>query len=141
VSILSEDGTVVESFGVLAGDETARTELPLPRSTASIVIERDRRAIRAASDLIAALDPAAAGSLQAPPPPRVDLALEELIAQAEAGIGRPIAEMSRAQKQRLVRFLDDHGAFRLRRSVETVADILGVSRFTVYNYLDSVRQP
>jgi predicted transcriptional regulator YheO len=48
--------------------------------------------------------------------------------------------MSRAEKQQVVRFLDGRGAFALRKSVETVADALGVSRFTVYNYLDSSRQ-
>jgi predicted transcriptional regulator YheO len=31
------------------------------------------------------------------------------------------------------------GAFMLRRSVEDVADALGVSRITVYNYLNAMR--
>jgi predicted transcriptional regulator YheO len=34
--------------------------------------------------------------------------------------------------------LDDLGAFTLRKGVEDVADALGVSRFTVYNYLHAV---
>ena len=34
-----------------------------------------------------------------------------------------------------MRLLDERGAFRLRKAVEDVADALGVSRFTVYNYL------
>jgi predicted transcriptional regulator YheO len=55
-------------------------------------------------------------------------------------VGQPLAEMSRAGKQQVVRFLDERGAFALRKSVETVADALGVSRFTVYNYLDSSRK-
>ena len=33
--------------------------------------------------------------------------------------------------------LDERGAFTLRKAVEDVADALGVSRFTVYNYLNS----
>ena len=33
--------------------------------------------------------------------------------------------------------LDERGAFQLRKSVEEVADALGVSRFTVYNYLNA----
>ncbi len=69
----------------------------------------------------------------------LDEALDQLIAQGEAHIGRPLGEMSRTEKQILVRFLDDRGAFSLRKSVERVADILEVSRFTVYNYLDAVR--
>jgi predicted transcriptional regulator YheO len=47
--------------------------------------------------------------------------------------------MSRREKQQLVRFLDERGAFALRKAVERVADFLGVSRFTVYNYLESAR--
>ena len=58
---------------------------------------------------------------------------------AEAWIGRPVGEMNRLDKQRLVKFLDERGAFSLRKSVEAVAAMLGVSRFTVYNYLDASR--
>ena len=39
--------------------------------------------------------------------------------------------------QAAVRRLDARGAFQLRRAVEEVADALGVSRFTVYNYLNA----
>jgi predicted transcriptional regulator YheO len=45
--------------------------------------------------------------------------------------------MSREHKQLAVRMLDDRGAFALRRSVESVADAMGVSRFTIYNYLNA----
>jgi uncharacterized protein YqgV (UPF0045/DUF77 family) len=71
--------------------------------------------------------------------PHVGRALEQLIAAAEGRVGRPVAEMSRAEKQQVVRFLDQRGAFELKRAVETVADVLGVSRFTVYNYLEAIR--
>ena len=47
--------------------------------------------------------------------------------------------MSRGDKQQLVRYLDERGAFALRKAVERVAATLGVSRFTVYNYLDAAR--
>jgi len=33
--------------------------------------------------------------------------------------------------------LDERGAFAFRRSVESVADLMGVSRFTIYNYLNA----
>jgi uncharacterized protein YqgV (UPF0045/DUF77 family) len=73
--------------------------------------------------------------------PHVGRALGQLIVAAEGQIGRPIGKMTRAQKQHVVQFLHEQGAFELRRSVETVADLLGVSRFTVYNYLDASRDP
>ncbi|MFM7963760.1 MAG: helix-turn-helix domain-containing protein, partial [Actinomycetota bacterium] len=48
--------------------------------------------------------------------------------------------LSRAEKQRAIRLLDERGAFILRRAVEDVADAMGVSRITVYNYLNSLHR-
>lgn len=70
----------------------------------------------------------------------LDGALERLVHRAEQVIGCPIAAMSREQKQHAVRLLDEAGAFALRHGVEDVADRLGVSRFTVYNYLNARRR-
>lgn len=69
--------------------------------------------------------------------PGVHGALERMIAAVEAELGGPLAELSREDKQRAVRLLDSRGAFQLRKAVEEVADALGVSRFTVYNYLNA----
>ena len=66
-------------------------------------------------------------------------ALGRLIDQVEEELGGHLADLSREDKQRAVRLLDDRGAFLLRRSVEDVADALGVSRITVYNYLNAIR--
>ena len=49
-------------------------------------------------------------------------------------------ERSREEKQRAVRLLDERGAFTLRRAVEQVADAMGVSRITVYNYLNAIHR-
>jgi predicted transcriptional regulator YheO len=54
----------------------------------------------------------------------------------ERELGRPLARLDREDKQRAVKLLNERGAFQLRRSVEQVAEVLGVSRFTVYNYLN-----
>ncbi len=64
-------------------------------------------------------------------------ALERLIAHVERELGSPLGHLSREDKQRAVRLLDEWGAFTLRKAVEDVADAMGVSRFTVYNYLNS----
>jgi predicted transcriptional regulator YheO len=52
-------------------------------------------------------------------------------------MGAGLEELSREDKQRAVKVLEERGAFNLRGSVEDVADRLGVSRFTVYNYLNA----
>jgi hypothetical protein len=69
--------------------------------------------------------------------PGVHGTLDRLIATVEAELGAPLADLTRDQKQRAVRLLDERGAFQLRKSVEEVADALSVSRFTVYNYLNA----
>ncbi len=64
-------------------------------------------------------------------------ALDRLIEQIEREIGRPVHSLDREGKQAAVRRLDELGAFNLRKAVEDIADRLEVSRFTVYNYLNS----
>jgi uncharacterized protein YqgV (UPF0045/DUF77 family) len=66
-------------------------------------------------------------------------ALARIIEQVEVELGGQLPDLSREDKQRAVRLLDERGAFLLRRSVDEVADALGVSRITVYNYLNAVR--
>jgi HTH domain len=71
--------------------------------------------------------------------PQLHGALSRLIEQVERELGGHLRELSREDKQRAVRLLDERGAFLLRRSVEDVADALCVSRITVYNYLNAIR--
>ena len=69
---------------------------------------------------------------------RVHGLLDRLIAEVERQLGGRLSELSREAKQQAVKLLDERGAFNLRRSMEDVADALGVSRITVYNYLNAV---
>ncbi len=62
--------------------------------------------------------------------------VDGIIEQAIIGIGKQVAFMHKSERLEVVRMLDRHGAFKLRGSVEYVAKILGVSRFTVYNYIN-----
>jgi HTH domain len=66
----------------------------------------------------------------------LDETIDHLIDLSEAGMGKRIADMSRTEKQQVVKFLDERGAFLIRRAVADVAERLGVTRFTIYNYLD-----
>ncbi|WP_205745988.1 helix-turn-helix domain-containing protein [Egibacter rhizosphaerae] len=67
-------------------------------------------------------------------PPLHD-ALGQLLDELADRHGGPLDALSRTQKQEVVAELDSRGAFVLRKAVEDVAARLGVSRFTVYNYL------
>ncbi|MEU3145844.1 MULTISPECIES: helix-turn-helix domain-containing protein [unclassified Streptomyces] len=68
--------------------------------------------------------------------PQLADSLDHLLAALERRHGRPLADLDRRTKQEIVRSLEARGAFAVRHGVETVAGALGVSRFTVYNYLN-----
>lgn len=72
--------------------------------------------------------------------PALHGALDRLIDSVESELGCSLARMSREQKQRAIRMLDERGAFILRRAVEDVADAMAVSRITVYNYLNALHR-
>ncbi|WP_415953970.1 helix-turn-helix domain-containing protein [Streptomyces sp. KLOTTS4A1] len=68
--------------------------------------------------------------------PQLADSLDHILAALERKHGRPLAELDRKSKQEVVRLLEARGAFSVRHGVETVAGAIGVSRFTVYNYLN-----
>jgi hypothetical protein len=72
--------------------------------------------------------------------PALHGALERLIDGVERELGARLPDLSRRDKQAAIRMLDERGAFILRRAVEDVADAMGVSRITVYNYLNSLHR-
>jgi hypothetical protein len=71
--------------------------------------------------------------------PDLQDALARLIAGVEQQLGGGLASLSREDKQRAVRMLEERGAFQIRKSIEDTADAMGVSRITVYNYLNAIR--
>ena len=68
--------------------------------------------------------------------PQLADSLDHILAAMERKRGKPLADLDRKAKQEVVRILEARGAFSVRHGVETVASALGVSRFTVYNYLN-----
>ena len=68
--------------------------------------------------------------------PQLSDSLDHILAAMERRHGMPLSDLDRKTKQSVVRTLEARGAFSVRHGVETVAGALGVSRFTVYNYLN-----
>jgi hypothetical protein len=68
--------------------------------------------------------------------PHLSDSLDYILLELERRHGMPLAELDRKTKQSVVRILETRGAFSVRHGVETVASALGVSRFTVYNYIN-----
>lgn len=114
--------------------------LRLPGSDLALVVEVDRASLYRAARVLASLaDPEGQGQ-RTEGVIHVGDTLDYMIELAEERIGVPLQEMSRTQKQEVVRLLDEQGVFLIKKAVETVASRLGVSRFTVYNYLDQVQR-
>jgi predicted transcriptional regulator YheO len=70
----------------------------------------------------------------------VDEVLENLIQNAISSIGKKTADMTREDKVAIVAYLEAKGAFLIRYSVERVAELLGMTKYTIYNYLDEIRK-
>ncbi|HUF97464.1 MAG TPA: helix-turn-helix domain-containing protein [Ilumatobacter sp.] len=114
---------------------------PLLRAVRPVVEAVGARLVDAAdaepSDVPLIWDGQTVGAVRMPP---LHGALDRLIDTVEAELGSRLPSLSREDKQRAVRLLDERGAFTLRRAVEDVADAMGVSRITVYNYLNAIHR-
>lgn len=68
----------------------------------------------------------------------VDELATSLIDQALAESPVPLQDMKKRHKLNVVRILDERGFFLIKDGVEMIAARLGVTRFTIYNYLNEV---
>lgn len=62
--------------------------------------------------------------------------LDQLIEQSVALIGKPAALMNKEEKVTAIRFLNDAGAFLITKSGDKVSKYFGISKFTLYSYID-----
>ncbi len=67
-------------------------------------------------------------------------AVPRMADQIAGELGGELSTLSREEKQQVVRMLNERGAFLFRGAVEEVADLMGVSRITIYNYLNATRR-
>lgn len=65
--------------------------------------------------------------------------LETSFQRAVEFVGKPIAQMDKLDRLRVVQLLDDAGVFELRKAIPAIAGYLGVTRFTIHNYLNELR--
>jgi len=49
-------------------------------------------------------------------------------------------ELKRKEKVKLIKFMDEKGIFLIKGSVDKVAEKLGISKVTVYSYLDEIKK-
>lgn len=62
--------------------------------------------------------------------------LDDLIQRAVDMVGRPVAYMTREDKIKAIKFLNEHGAFLITKSGNKISNYFGISKYTMYSYLD-----
>ena len=62
--------------------------------------------------------------------------LDDLIEQSVTLVGKPVALMNKDDKVRAIQFLSQHGAFLITKSGDKVAKYFGISKYTLYSYID-----
>lgn len=66
--------------------------------------------------------------------------LDTLIEQSVALVGKPVALMSKDDKVTAIQYLNDAGAFLITKSGDKVSAYFGISKFTLYSYMDANKQ-
>ncbi len=70
----------------------------------------------------------------------VNQLLEHILREGERIIGKPAAIMTREEKIEFLKYIDSKGAFLITKSGERVQEFLGISKYTMYSYLDIARK-
>ncbi|MFF3501112.1 transcriptional regulator [Streptomyces sp. NPDC003247] len=132
------DGLVLKSSSIFF-----RT--PSGKPVACLCLNSDVRDLEQARQVLAALT--SFGDLPAPTgreepvesfPTTVDGLADGIIRHAIDAVGVPTHLMKKSHKVAVVRDLDQRGFFAIREAVDVIAQRLGVSRYTIYNYLNEV---
>lgn len=62
--------------------------------------------------------------------------LNQLIEESVKLVGKPVALMTKDDKVAAIQFLNDSGAFLITKSGDKVANYFGISKYTLYSYID-----
>jgi len=69
-------------------------------------------------------------------PQDVNALLDELIEQSVALVGVPVPFMTKNDKIKAINYLNDAGAFLITKSGDKVSKYFGISKYTLYSYVD-----
>ncbi len=65
--------------------------------------------------------------------------IEDLFERCVSRMGKPVESMTRAERKQLTSILEESGFFSIQKAVPYAAERLGVTRYTIYNYLKQIR--
>ena len=128
------DGKILKSSTVFIRDERGR-------AVGIFAVNYDITILRAMGDTIAEVVGTEPSAPREPEPIVRSVAdlLDDLIEQSVQLVGTPVALMSKEEKVRAIRYLNDTGAFLITKSGPKVCKFFGISKYTLYSYLDEAR--
>lgn len=128
------DGKILKSSTVFIRDDDGRT-------VGIFAVNYDITLLRAMGDTIAEVMGTEPSAPREPEPIVRSVAdlLDDLIEQSVQLVGTPVALMTKEEKVRAIRYLNDTGAFLITKSGPKVCKYFGISKYTLYNYLDEAR--
>ena len=72
-------------------------------------------------------------------PMNVSELLDELIDRSVATVGKPVAAMTKDDKIKAIDYLYRNGAFLVTKSGDKIAEYFGISKYTLYSYIDAAK--
>ena len=128
------DGKILKSSTVFIRDEQGH-------AVGIFAINYDITILRAMGETIAEVVGTEPSAPREPEPIVRSVAdlLDDLIEQSVQLVGTPVALMSKEEKVRAIRYLNDTGAFLITKSGPKVCKYFGISKYTLYSYLDEAR--
>ncbi|MBY0121691.1 transcriptional regulator [Bacillus sp. S/N-304-OC-R1] len=61
---------------------------------------------------------------------------DRMIERAIEKIGKPIGLMNKIERMEFIHLLDEMGLFLIKGTIQNIAELLDVSKFTIYNYIE-----
>jgi len=71
---------------------------------------------------------------------KVNDVLYDIVENTIHKYGRPVIYLTKDEKVSIVKDLEEKGVFLIKGAIDYVANALQVSRYTIYNYLDGIRE-
>jgi predicted transcriptional regulator YheO len=65
--------------------------------------------------------------------------IEQVVREAIKLVRKPVRLMNKKERLEVISYLEKRGILKIQKSVQTIARYLGISRYTVYNYLNDLR--
>ena len=137
------DPLVISDYPTTVNGRTLRSATAVFRDStghpfASLCVNADLSGLSAAHAFLEQLQPMIRAHTDQPAEPAdMGLLMTQVIQDAVTRVGS--GKMNKQAKVEAVRMMQERGLFIVKGGVEKAAAALGVTRFTVYNYLDEIR--